>query len=142
MAKTYSLTTRNAKQPKKVSTFTLEDEYLKVNLTGALRNLRIIAIAEDHNVAEKKNLKQQLKPATMKMLESQTGPIHVGDIIFQLNGSKGGKLKITAWRRLGGLRLAPLNILQHHHHFEHIRLAQTRFNLLSNSSCQQWELLR
>ncbi|MGD2159317.1 MAG: hypothetical protein PVG14_19260 [Anaerolineales bacterium] len=110
MTNTYTYTARHAKQPDKVITFTLQDDYLKVNLTGLLENLRNITSAEDHNIAAKENLKQQIKPATLKMLENLSGPIHVSDVKVRLNGSEGEKLNITAWKRLGGLRLAPVTL--------------------------------
>jgi hypothetical protein len=83
---------------------------MRVNLTGVLENLSKVAGAEERREAAKEQLKPQLEPATMKIIESISGPIHMSDVDVQLDGTGGDSLSVTAWKRVGGLRLAPVSI--------------------------------
>lgn len=105
---TYTYTARNADEPDKVLTFTLQGEYLKINLTGLADNLSQILEEKEDPDAAREQLTSQVKPTTLKLLEAISGPIHISDVQGQLSGSSGEALQITAWKRVGGLRAAPI----------------------------------
>lgn len=107
MANTYTYTARSAQDPERVLTFTLYDDTLSVNLTGVLESLEQVATAESRGEEAKKQLKTQFKPTTLKIVENLSGPVHLGDIKFDLND---GRFNLKSWKRVGGLRFAPLNI--------------------------------
>lgn len=106
MAETYTYTARNAYDPEKVVTFTLYDGHLRVNLTGLLEDLGKITSADDKADEAKHQLQTQAKPTTLKVIEKLSGPIHVRDAYASLDEDE--HLRLFAWKRVGGLRLAPL----------------------------------
>ena len=105
---TYTYTARNAEDPGKVLTFTLQGDYLKVNLTGLADNVSQLLEEEGDTEEIIKQLTSQAKPTSLKVLEEVSGPLHVSDVKGQLTGQTGEELKIKAWKRIGGLRAAPL----------------------------------
>lgn len=105
---TYTYTARNAEDSDKVLTFTLQGEYLKINLTGLADNVGQILEEKDDPEAAREQLTSQVKPTTLKMLEAVSGPLHVSDVKGQISGPNGDSLQITAWKRVGGLRAAPI----------------------------------
>lgn len=106
--KTYTYTARNVEDPDKVLTFTLEGEFLKINLTGLADQVGQLLDEKDDAEEVKKQLGSQVKPTSLKMLEQISGPLHITDVQGKLTGAGGDKLQITAWKRVGGLRAAPL----------------------------------
>jgi hypothetical protein len=105
---TYTYTARNAEDSDKVLTFTLQGEYLKINLTGLADNVGQMLEERDDPEAARDQLSAQVKPTTLKMLEAISGPLHVTDVQGKLAGPNGESLQITAWKRVGGLRAAPI----------------------------------
>jgi hypothetical protein len=105
---TYTYTARNVDNPDKVLTFTLQGDFLKINLTGVEDDL-VEIIAGDKT---KKNLKEaisdQTGPTALKVMEEISGPVHLSDVLVSLNGEDQKQLKITLWKRLAGLRAAPV----------------------------------
>jgi hypothetical protein len=102
---TYTYTARNVDDPDRVITFTLYGNYLRVNLTGLLDKLGKISESEERGEEVRRQLKTQLPPASMKLIEQFSGPIHVRDVDVRLRDDR---LTVSAWQRLGGLRLAPV----------------------------------
>lgn len=105
---TYTYTARNADDPEKVLTFTLQGEFLKINLTGLADNVSEVLQEKGDSEIIKEQVISQVTPTTLKMLEEISGPLHISDVQGKLNGPEGEKLQITAWKRVGGLRAAPL----------------------------------
>ena len=108
MANTYTYTARSARDPERVLTFTLYEDTLSVNLTGVLESLEQVAAAESRGDEAKKQLKTQFKPTTLKVVEKLSGPVHLGDVNVDLDDD--GRFTLKSWKRVAGLRLAPLNI--------------------------------
>jgi hypothetical protein len=109
MADTYTYTARNADNPDKVVTFTLYGNYLRVNLTGVLEKIGKISASDEKTEQVKEQLKADVQPTAMKVVENISGPFHVSDVTSNLVISDDDvSLKVGAWQRVGGLRLAPL----------------------------------
>lgn len=108
MTETYTYTARNVNNPEKVITFTLYDGHMRVNLTGLLEDLGTITAAEDKAAEAKRQLKSQAGPTTLKVLENMTGPFHVRDTSASLDEED--RLRVMAWKRMAGFRLAPVMI--------------------------------
>lgn len=102
---TFTYTARNVKDPNRVITFTLYDSHMQVNLTGLLDQAGVISQADEKPALIMEQIKTQAKPMITKMTEKMTEPVHVNDINATLSD---GQLKVTLWRRLAGLRLAPI----------------------------------
>jgi len=104
---TFTYTARNAEEHGRVLTFTLQGEYLRINLTGLADSVSeaLTGKAEEEEGDAGQKLKEQAGPTTLKVLEEISGPLHVGDVSGSL---KSGQFKLTAWKRVGGLRAAPI----------------------------------
>jgi hypothetical protein len=102
---TYTYTARSANDPSKVVTFTIYDQWMQVDLTGILDKIRHLASAEEKPEAARQIISTQFKPMMTKMLENISAPVHISDVNAYLEA---GKLKITLWQRIKGLRLAPI----------------------------------
>lgn len=105
---TYTYTARNIENPDKVLTFTLQGDYLKVNLTGLEENITEILVGDENLEGVKKGLSNQAGPTALKVMEGISGPVHVSDVKADLSGVENGRFRITLWKRLAGLRAAPL----------------------------------
>jgi hypothetical protein len=104
---TYTYTARSASNPDKVITMTLIDHKLRVDIPELLDTIGDIAQSDEKLDTAGKHLKSQAQPTTMKVAESISGPIQLSDVNAKF---KNQRLMITAWKRLGGLRLAPLRL--------------------------------
>jgi hypothetical protein len=104
---TYTFTARNAENPDQVVTFTLYDEYLRVNLTGLVDQVEKITQAEEKQSEAIQQFKTQLKPVAMKLAENLSGPIHLSDVSAALSDDS---LIISGWNRVFGLRLSPFRV--------------------------------
>lgn len=103
---TYTYTARNIENPGKVLTFTLQGEYLKVNLTGVADTVSDLLREQDQEEGGSESpIKDQAASTTLKVLEEISGPLHVSDVAGKL---KDGRFTLTAWKRVGGLRAAPI----------------------------------
>jgi hypothetical protein len=111
LPETYTYTARSARDPNKVITMTLIDHQLQVDIPELLDTIGDIATSEEKLDQAGKHLKSQAQPTTMKVAEAITGPIQLSDVNAKF---KDKRLRVTAWKRLGGLRMAPLrlNILE------------------------------
>ena len=105
---TFTYTARNKNNLEKVTTFTLVDDRLKINLTGLLDQAQKISSAETALQETQSQIGLQAKPLVMKMLENvYHAGIHINDARVHIND---GRFKLTAWYRAAGLRLAPITI--------------------------------
>lgn len=110
MTETYTYTARHALDPEKVITFTLQGEYLQINLTGVLESIGDILGEESRKEALKSQVKKQVRPSMLKIMEGVSGPIHVSDVKGNISGESADELNITVWKRVGGLRAAPIRL--------------------------------
>ncbi len=104
---TYTYTARNQDNPDRVMTFTIFEDYIKVNLTGLIDQVSEIAGEEERKLAVKEFLSTQSGTALYKAIERLSGPVHVNDVkpFFEED-----QFKLTFWRRLAGLRFAPITL--------------------------------
>lgn len=105
MTNTYTYTARSTDDPQRVITFTLREEYLEINLTGMLDSIEEVVSGEEKGDTIKAQVKTQAKPAALKVMEAFSGPIHISDVTGEVEGEK---LKLRVWKRMGGLRAAPV----------------------------------
>lgn len=105
---TYTYTARNADNPNKVLTFTLQGDFLKINLTGLEDDLAEIIAGDKKKENIKETISDQTGPTALKVMEGISGPVHLNDVSVALQGENNTKFKITLWKRLGGLRAAPV----------------------------------
>jgi len=106
-AETYTYTARSARNPNRVATLTLIDHKLRIDVPEVLDTLGEIAAADEKLAEAGERLKSQMQPVVMKAVEAMAGPVDLADASARL---KGQHLSVTAWKRLGGLRLAPLRL--------------------------------
>ncbi len=105
---TYTYTARNAGNPNKVLTFTLQGDFLKINLTGLEDDLAEIIGGDKNKENLKETISDQTGPTALKVMEGISGPVHLGDVSVRLSGENQNNFKITLWKRLAGLRAAPV----------------------------------
>ena len=105
---TYTYTARNKDNPNRVVTFTIFDDYLKVNLTGLIDQVSEVVEGEDRQAAVKEFLTTQSGTAIHKVLERLSGPVHINDVSPYFED---GALKLISWRRIAGLRFAPIVLM-------------------------------
>lgn len=108
MAFTYTYTARNKEKPHRAVTFTIYDDHLKVNLTGLFDQLSEVIDSKNKQGAVKDIVTTQSGTALYKATERMSGPAHINDVtpVF-----KNGKLVVTFWNRLAGLRTAPVVVM-------------------------------
>ena len=102
---TYTYTARNKEKPHRVVTFTIIEDHLKVDMTGLIDQVSDVIDEENRKEAIKDIISTQTGTALYKAIERLSGPAHINDVtpIY-----KDGKLTITFWKRLAGLRFAPI----------------------------------
>ena len=110
MVDTYTYTARHEQDPEKVITFTMKGEYLEINITGMLENIGKVLAEEESKRALKEQISVQAKPTALKVMEELSGPIHVSDVKGDMIGKEGDRLKLKVWKRVGGLRAAPIHL--------------------------------
>jgi hypothetical protein len=104
---TYTYTARNKDNPDRVLTFTIFENFLRVNLTGLFDQVSEVVGEEDIQSAAKVLLSTQSGSAIYKAVERLSGPIHVNDVdpFFEE-----GQFKLRLWKRIAGLRFAPITL--------------------------------
>ncbi len=104
---TYTYTARNKENPDRVMTFTIFEDYLKVNLTGLVDQMSEVVGDQDRKAAIKDLVSTQSGTAIVKAMERLSGPVHINDVnpFFE-----DGQFKLTFWKRLAGLRFAPITL--------------------------------
>jgi hypothetical protein len=105
---TYTYTARNSENPNRVVTFTIYEDQLKVDLTGLVDQVTEVIDEEHREEALKEIISTQTGTALYKAIERLTGPAHINDVTPLY---KDGKITITFWKRLAGLRFAPIVIV-------------------------------
>jgi hypothetical protein len=106
MEKTYTYTARSAVDSAKTVTFTLHDHSMSVELGVPLEQIEraLKSVADDSTDEQERDLQTWLRPVALALLQQGMRPFHVGDVEAELEGEG---LRVTAWGRPGGLRLAP-----------------------------------
>jgi hypothetical protein len=104
---TYTYTARNKDNPDRVMTFTIFDNYLRVNLTGLIDQVSDVVEEDDRKDAIKDFLTTQSGSAVYKAVERFSGPVHVNDVSPDYEE---GQFKLTFWKRVAGLRFAPITL--------------------------------
>ena len=102
---TYTYTARNKDNPNRVATFTIFDDEVKVNLTGIFDQVSDVMDEEKRKEAVKEIISTQSGTALYKLTERLSGPAHINDVTPIYNDEK---LIVTFWKRLKGLRFAPV----------------------------------
>ena len=104
---TYTYTARNIDDPDRVLTFTIFENYLKVNLTGWVDQVSSVVEEENSQAAIKDFLSTQSGTALYKAVERLSGPVHVNDVDPYYEE---GQFKLRFWKRVAGLRFAPITL--------------------------------
>jgi hypothetical protein len=107
MTKTYTFTARDGTNPERTLTITLYPEFVRINLTGLWDQLGLVAEAEDKPDEVRNQIRNQIQPAALKLLETISGPVHIKDFNADLSGDK---FSIQIWQRARGLRLVPVKL--------------------------------
>ena len=105
--KTYTYTARNAEDPERVVTFTLDEESMRINLTDLMDETENIVTSESKPRELMRQAKTKLTPVLMKLREKVMGPVHVSDVNASLDEDR---LRVRMWPRMAGLRLLPVGI--------------------------------
>jgi hypothetical protein len=105
VTETYTFTARDAQVPEKVVTFTLYGDHLRVNFTGLVEKIGKISQSDEKPKEAGRQIATEAQPATLKLAQQISGPVHIGDVHAELDGED---FKLHAWQRLAGLKLAPL----------------------------------
>ena len=119
MENTYTYTARSATDPEKVVTLTLRGDRMSVGSGVPVEQAaRLIESATAEEVEEVEGEEQArperksqlwLKPMAISLVERGTSPLRVIDVDARATGA--GYLWVRGWIRLGGLRLAPITLL-------------------------------
>ena len=105
MTFTYTYTARAKDNPNKAMTFTIYDDYLKVDLTGLGEKISEV-IDEDRRQDVLKNMITTQAGTTMYyLMERLSGPVHIKDVTPVFDD---GKFTLTFWKRVAGLKFAPI----------------------------------
>lgn len=114
MNKTYTYTARNIENPEQVVTFTLHDSRISVGLGTPLEHVeRALNLTETEGVESESEGKPKvwLKPLAISLVEKSTRPIGITDVKAN---AVDDWLQVKAWIRTGGLRLAPITLIDGH----------------------------
>ena len=104
---TYTYTARSADNPDSIVTFTLTDHSMRVNLTGMMEKMEKMVNADDKTGEIRHQIQSQVGPAAARIIQGAESATPLDDVNASFNGER---LSVTAWKRVGGLRLAPLQI--------------------------------
>jgi hypothetical protein len=86
-------------------TFTIFDDYLKVNLTGLGEKISEVIDEDRREDALKEVITKQAGTTMYYLLERLSGPVHIKDVTPVFDD---GKFTLTFWKRLAGLKFAPI----------------------------------
>jgi hypothetical protein len=105
MENTYTYTARNAEDTHEVVTFTLHNHHMSVDLGAPMENIET-ALESGAGGKEQIALHQPwAKPVTVALIEGGLRPFDISDVDADVENER---LKVCAWIRAGGLRLAPI----------------------------------
>jgi hypothetical protein len=105
MTFTFTYTARDKGNPNTAMTFTIYDDYLKVDLTGLGEKISEIIDEDRRQDALKDIIKSQAGTTLYYVLERLSGPVHIRDVTPTFND---GNFTLTFWKRIVGLRFAPV----------------------------------
>ena len=108
MEETYTYTARSAEDPDQVVTLTLHDQGMSVDLGVPLERLEraIESASSEGEGIRGLEAGKWLKPTAMSIVQWGTRPFDVVDVDAE---SDGEGLRMTAWVRMGGLKLVPVS---------------------------------
>jgi hypothetical protein len=105
--RTYTYTARSAADPAQVVTFTLYDDRLAIGVGVPIEQIE--RAVSSRNGGEEGETQTEpefwVKPVAVSLIERGAEPFNVEDVTA---GLYDGQLRVTAWVRGGGLRLAPV----------------------------------
>ena len=102
--KTMTFTARDAFDPDKIATFTLQNGSVSIDFGEKMRQ-QVAEAVDKINNEQAGLLASAAKPAVSASLQKLLDPFPLQDFAATLNGDS---LKTRAWVRAGGLRLAPV----------------------------------
>ena len=102
MTTPYTLTLHEADHPDQPITFTLDGDTFQMDI-GALFGPETPAL----DTPPKEPWEERLELVTQKFIQPFSSPMHVRDVTFL---AQGDAITLQIWKRLGGLRLAPILI--------------------------------
>ncbi len=116
---TYTYTARSAVDPERVVTFTLHDHSLSVGVGAPIEHVERFVQAQtsateaggesEAETRQEASVRPWLKPMAISVLERATRPFDVDDVEASVEGSW---LYVRAWVRGGGLRVAPITLIE------------------------------
>lgn len=111
MEDTYTYIARNADNPEEVITFTIRGTDLTLQPGAALEKVEQAVAASLDEEVEGPSTSAWLKPLTLSLAERGTHPFNLTDITAM---AEGDYLRVGAWIRTAGLRLAPVSLVAWH----------------------------
>jgi hypothetical protein len=105
MTFTYTYTARAKDNPNTAMTFTIYNDYLKVDLTGLGERIAEVIDEEHRQDALKDIITTQAGTTLYYLLERLSGPVHIKDVT---SAFEDGNFTLTFWKRLAGLKFAPI----------------------------------
>jgi hypothetical protein len=110
MENTYTYIARNADDPAQVAMFTLFDHSLSVGPGAPLEQIEraLETAGEEQEAGESIESRLWLKPLAVSLLERGTRPFRLADVDAW---AEEDWLRVRAWFQAGGLRLAPITLV-------------------------------
>jgi hypothetical protein len=105
---TYTYIARSADDPSRVVTFTLLDHNLSVGLGSPLEQIERLLPQDEEAGEDEPQFKLWLKPLAVSLLERSTRPFRLANVDAD---AAGDWLRVRAWFQAGGLRLAPVTLI-------------------------------
>jgi hypothetical protein len=101
---TYTFTARSSQDPARVATFTLLDGRVSVDLGVPFEQLE--TLLEEEEAGEQPEHRPWMRPLLISIAQRKLRPFRLADVEAR---TKGDRLKVRAWTRMAGLRLAPID---------------------------------
>lgn len=102
---TYTYTARSAENPDQLATFTLTDHQMLIDPGTSLQQMQEKLAGLGDADSKRDAAARLLKPAALWAMQHIVQPFALDDVAVN---SSGDDLRIRAWTRAGGLRLAPV----------------------------------
>jgi len=104
---TYTYTARSVKDINKAIILTISEDKLMIDLAGLFDKVSELSSGGDRGEIIKDVLSSQSETVLLKVMEKLSEPVHLKDVSVDFEDED---LNIIFWKRLGGLRLAPIVI--------------------------------
>lgn len=104
---TYTYTARSIEDSDKAVTLTIIDDKLQIDLTGLFEKVTDIGDEEERAELLNEIMSTQSKAVMLKVMEKLSEPVHLKDVATSYEDND---FCLTFWKRVGGLRLAPIVI--------------------------------